>query len=130
MFDHLSIGVTDLERSGRFYDAVLAPLGFVRLSAGARHVCYGPPGHATEPPFAILQVRSDQSPRTADFHLAFAAADREAVQRFHAAAVASGGTDDGPPGVREHYNPGYYAAFVRDPDGHRVEAVRHERGGG
>ncbi|GAB4510402.1 MAG: hypothetical protein Tsb0020_27560 [Haliangiales bacterium] len=61
------------------------------------------------------------------FHLAFAAPDRGAVARFHAAALSAGGTDEGAPGVREHYDPGYYAAFVRDPDGHRLEAVVHEQ---
>lgn len=126
VFDHLSIGVTDLQRSGLFYDAVLAPLGLVRLAEGRRNICYGPPGFAGEAPFAILQTAGGESPRTADFHLALAAPDRAAVQAFHAAAVAHGGEDDGPPGIREHYDPGYYAAFVKDPDGHRLEAVLHE----
>ncbi len=62
----------------------------------------------------------------AGFHLAFIAASREAVDAFHAAALRHGGLDEGPPGIREHYDPGYYAAFVRDPDGHRLEAVLHE----
>ena len=61
--------------------------------------------------------------------MAFAAPDRHAVDRFYAAAMANGGLDEGPPGIRHNYNPGYYAAFVRDPDGHRLEAVVHENGG-
>ena len=78
---------------------------------------------------AVLSVgvtAPDSTVVPARFHLAFAATSREQVDRFHAAAVASGGTDDGPPGIRESYNPGYYAAFVKDPDGHRLEAVLHE----
>lgn len=125
MFDHLSIGVSDLERSGAFYDAVMGALGMVRLAAGRRNVCYGPAGFQGEPPFAILQAAQGEGVLTRDFHLAFAAPDRLAVDRFHAAALATGGVDDGGPGVRAHYGPGYYAAFVRDPDGHRLEAVRH-----
>ncbi len=126
MFDHLSIGVKDLTRAAMFYDAVLAPLGHVRLFENPRAVCYGPQGFADgEPPFAILAA-GDQAIVPARFHLAFAATSRDQVDRFHAAALTAGGTDDGPPGIREHYNPGYYAAFVRDLDGHRLEAVHHE----
>jgi catechol 2,3-dioxygenase-like lactoylglutathione lyase family enzyme len=124
VLDHLSIGVKDLTRSAAFYDAVLAALGCVRLFENPRSVCYGPRGFAGEPPFAILAAGDDVV--TARFHLAFAAASRDQVDRFHAAALAAGGTDDGPPGIRENYHSGYYAAFVRDPDGHRLEAVRHE----
>jgi catechol 2,3-dioxygenase-like lactoylglutathione lyase family enzyme len=89
-------------------------------------VCYGPGGFNGEPPFAILKDGAQAKRPGPGFHIAFAAASREAVDRFHAAAVSSGGTDDGPPGIRENYNSGYYAAFVRDPDGHRLEAVLHE----
>ena len=74
---------------------------------------------------ARLHGRDARAPG-AGFHLAFSAPDRAAVDAFHAAALAHGGSDDGPPGVRLHYDPGYYAAFVRDPDGHRHEAVVHE----
>lgn len=127
MFDHLSIGVSDLPRSAAFYDAVLGALGHVRLFENPRAVCYGPEGFSGgEPPFAILTA-PDSTVVPARFHLAFAATSREQVDRFHAAAVASGGTDDGPPGIRESYNPGYYAAFVKDPDGHRIEVVLHEQ---
>ena len=125
MFDHLSIGVKDLARAAAFYDAALAPLGHVRLFESPRAVCYGPSGFTgAEPPFAILPA-ADAAP-AARFHLAFAAASRDAVDRFHAAAVTAGGTDDGAPGIRLNYDPGYYAAFVFDLDGYRVEAVYHE----
>jgi len=125
VFDHLSLGVSNLERAAAFYDAALAPLGWVRLHRNPRSVCYGPPGFRGEAPFAIIAV-SDDRPVAPGFHLALVAPDREAVDRFHAAALVSGGTDDGPPGIRMNYDPGYYAAFVLDPDGHRLEAVKHE----
>jgi catechol 2,3-dioxygenase-like lactoylglutathione lyase family enzyme len=126
MFDHLSLGVADLARSAAFYDAALAALGYVRLAQNARSVCYGPPGYTGEPPFAIIAHGPEARAPGAGFHLAFRAPDRAAVEAFHAAALAHGGVDEGPPGVRLHYDPGYYAAFVRDPDGHRLEAVVHE----
>jgi catechol 2,3-dioxygenase-like lactoylglutathione lyase family enzyme len=124
VFDHLSIGVKDLDRSAAFYDAVLATLGHVRLVDHVRAKCYGPAGFTKgEPPFAIL-APSEGEVVTHRFHLAFSATSREQVQAFHAAALAAGGTDDGPPGLR--YDSPYYAAFVKDPDGHRLEAVLHE----
>lgn len=125
VFDHLSLGVADLDRAAAFYDAALAALGYVQLWRAPRAVGYGPPGFTGEAPFAILQAGGDV--KLGDrFHLAFAARSREAVDGFHRAAMAVGGTDDGAPGIREHYDPGYYAAFVRDLDGHRLEAVLHE----
>ena len=130
MFDHLSLGVTDLDRSAAFYDAALAALGYVRLTQNARHVSYGPEGFTGEPPFAILAAGAEASAPGRGFHLAFTARSREAVDRFHAAAVRAGAIDEGGPGIRDNYNPGYYAAFVRDLDGHRLEAVLHERLGG
>ena len=130
MFDHLSLGVADLERAAAFYDAALAPLGHVRLWTTARAVGYGPPGFAGEAPLALIQHGAEARAQGAGFHLALVAGSREAVDGFHAAAVAAGGIDEGPPGIREHYDPGYYAAFVRDLDGHRLEAVRHERPAG
>jgi len=126
VFDHISIGVAELDRAARFYDAALRPLGFVPLWRQARAVGYGPPGFEGEAPFAIVAAGTDAGAPGRGFHLAFAAPDRRAVDRFFAAALEAGGLDDGPPGIRERYDPGYYAAFVRDPDGHRVEAVVHE----
>lgn len=126
MYDHLSLGVSDLERAVALYDAALAPLGLVRLWRSERAAGYGPPGFKGEAPFALVVPRDAASRSSPAFHLAFAAPDRDAVQAFHAAALAHGATDDGPPGIREHYDPGYFAAFVIDPDGHRLEAVVHE----
>lgn len=126
MYDHISLGVSDLERAVTFYDAALAPLGYVRLWIQPRAAGYGLPGFAGEAPFAIIRFGDDMRVPEPGLHLAFAATSRDEVDGFHAAAVANGGTCDGPPGIREHYNPGYYAAFVVDPDGHRLEAVLHE----
>ena len=123
MFDHVSIGVTELARAGRFYDAVMAALGHVRLTENPRHASYGPPGFPGEPPFAILLI-ADGAPATAPRqHLAFAARDRAAVDAFHAAALAHGGKDEGAPGPRPHYGPNFYTAYVRDPDGNKLNAV-------
>ena len=126
MFDHLSLGVADVDRSVAFYDAALAPLGYVSLWRNPRNAGYGPPGFTGEAPFAILAAGPDAPSSGERFHLAFVAPDRQAVDRFHAAALSAGGADEGAPGIREHYDSGYYAAFVRDPDGHRLEAVVHE----
>jgi catechol 2,3-dioxygenase-like lactoylglutathione lyase family enzyme len=126
VLDHLSVGVENLERAAAFYDAALGALGYVRLSHNPRHVAYGPEGFTGEAPFAILAMGAEVKAPRGGFHLAFAAPSREAIDRFHAAALAAGGVDEGPPGIRENYNPGYYAAFVRDLDGHRLEAVLHE----
>ncbi len=125
MYDHLSIGVSELGRSVAFYDAALAPLGLVRLWIAPRAAGYGPPGFHGEAPFAVVCV-PEADVLGAGMHIALSAPDRGAVGAFHRAALAHGGTDDGPPGIRERYDSGYYAAFVRDPDGHRLEAVVHE----
>lgn len=127
VFDHLSVGVSDLDRAASFYDACLAPLGYVQLWRNARSVGYGPDGYRGEAPFAIVESGSDAKPPGRGFHLAFVAPSRGAVDCFHAAALSNGGADEGSPGVRENYDPGYYAAFVRDLDGHRLEAVVHEQ---
>lgn len=126
MLDHLSLGVADLDRAVSFYDAVLAALGHARLWRSGRAAGYGPPGFTGEAPFALIAFGAEARTPEVGLHLAFKAMDRAAVEGFYAAALAHGGADDGPPGVRMHYNPGYYAAFVIDPDGHRLEAVVHE----
>jgi catechol 2,3-dioxygenase-like lactoylglutathione lyase family enzyme len=121
LLHHVSFGVADLPAMATFYDAVLAPLGHVRVWDGPRSVGYGLPGQGDE---LLLSLREDGvQPPGAGFHLAFSAASRDAVDRFHAAALAQGGTDNGAPGLREHYGANYYAAFVIDPEGCRIEAV-------
>lgn len=119
MFDHLSIGVRDVARSARFYDAALAPLGFSRLSDSPDSLGYGADRVA-------LWVNAAERPVSADkasgLHVCFAAPTRKSVEAFHAAALGAGGTDNGAPGLREDYGADYFAAFVIDPDGYRLEA--------
>lgn len=121
MLHHISFGVTDLQRSGAFYDAVLMPLGYRRVWSDATAVGYGI--HTGQDKFAIKLQHPGTSPPGGGFHLAFFAPSRESVEAFHLAAMAHGGKDNGPPGLRPHYGPAYYAAFAIDPDGHRIEAV-------
>src|SRR5688572_24073086 len=123
MLHHLSFAVADLARSAAFYDAALAPLGYVRAWANATAIGYGLPGGGDK--FAIKMRSSEVTVPGPGFHLAFAAPSREAVDAFHRAALASGGRDNGPPGLRPQYAPDYYAAFVFDPDGYWIEAVIH-----
>lgn len=127
LIDHVGIDVTDLQRSKAFYLAALKPLGV---------------GVVQEVPDAVVGLGSDEDDRDIQHgkstfwiaagkapitpvHVAFGAKDHATVQAFHAAAVAAGGKDNGAPGFRPQYHPGYYAAFVLDPDGHNVEAVCH-----
>jgi catechol 2,3-dioxygenase-like lactoylglutathione lyase family enzyme len=121
MLGHLSFGVADLARAVAFYDAAMAPLGFVRVWNSPGQAGYGLPGGGDK--LALKAQSGPVTPPGPGFHLAFDAKTREAVDAFHAAAIANGGTDEGPPGLRPHYGPTYYAAFVRDPDGHKLEAV-------
>jgi catechol 2,3-dioxygenase-like lactoylglutathione lyase family enzyme len=121
IIDHLTIGVSDLERSRRFYAQALAPLGFDELgpsSDAGRAISFGT---KDEDDFAI----SEEYEQGGQLHIAFAADSKEQVDAFHAAALAAGGTDNGAPGPRPEYSEGYYGAFVLDPDGHNVEAVFH-----
>jgi catechol 2,3-dioxygenase-like lactoylglutathione lyase family enzyme len=126
MLDHLSIGVSDLERAGAFYDAVLAPMGYARLFS-KRAIGYGKPGDKDEQ-FAIIASGAEARAPGVGCHIALNAPNREAVDAFHAAALRAGGIDEGAPGLRPQYGAGYYAAFVRDLDGYRIEAVCHEAG--
>ena len=121
MFDHVSIGVRDVARSRAFYDAALEPLGFSRLSTADNSPGYGDDD-------ARLWVYRSDAPVPADprsgLHFCFVAPDRDSVARFHSAALAAGGRDNGKPGLRPDYGEGYYAAYVVDPDGYRLEALR------
>ena len=121
MLAHVSFGVRDLERAAAFYDAALGALGYARVFASPRAVGYGVPGTRNDRLLLILQP-GPVNPPGPGFHLALGAPSRDAVDRFHAAGLRSGGTDNGAPGLRPHYGPDYYAAFLIDPDGHRLEA--------
>ena len=124
MLDHISLGVSDLARSRRFYDAALRPLGLVRIvDFEGRGSDYGAAPGSLGVEFTIT-VEPDVTP-SGGSHVCFRARDREAVRAFHAAAIAHGGDDNGAPGPRPIYHANYYAAFLLDPDGHRVEAVCH-----
>ncbi|AVA19806.1 MULTISPECIES: VOC family protein [unclassified Rhizobium] len=127
MLHHISFGVSDIERAATFYDAAFAPLGYVRvwedLNPGDPNqaIGYGPPGGGDK--FAIKLRGKEAHAPGPGFHLAFVAPSRDAIVSFHKAALAHGGKDNGPPGLRPHYGPNYFAAFVIDPDGHRIEVV-------
>jgi catechol 2,3-dioxygenase-like lactoylglutathione lyase family enzyme len=119
MIDHVSIGVTDIRRTRRFYDAALAPLGYKCLSEGEGSLGYGDEGVAFWISKSARPVPADTE---SGLHFCFSAPDRKAVDAFHKAALGAGGTDNGAPGIRADYSPDYYAAFVVDPDGYRLEA--------
>jgi catechol 2,3-dioxygenase-like lactoylglutathione lyase family enzyme len=121
VIDHITVGVRDLAASRRFYRAALGPLDFTEQgawSAEEREVSFGVADHGD---FAI----STAYPSEGAVHVAFAADTPEDVDAFYDAAIAAGGTDNGPPGLRPEYSAAYYGAFVLDPDGHNVEAVCH-----
>jgi catechol 2,3-dioxygenase-like lactoylglutathione lyase family enzyme len=115
--DHLNVGVSDLAASRAFYEPALAPLGYTVLMDRPYGVGFGKDG---KPDFWI----SDR-PTSAPLHVAFSSPDRATVDAFHREALAAGGRDNGPPGVRPQYHPSYYGAFVLDPEGNNVEAVTH-----
>jgi catechol 2,3-dioxygenase-like lactoylglutathione lyase family enzyme len=121
MIDHVSIAVRDLKKAEAFYAALLKPLGMTKLREWPdAAVGYG----KKYPDFWIN--RRDAMSRVADdsgVHICLRASDSAAVDAFHAAALKAGGTSDGPPGLRAKYHLSYYAAFIRDPDGNRIEAV-------
>ncbi|MDH2383164.1 VOC family protein [Bradyrhizobium sp. CER78] len=119
MLDHVTIGISDIERSKAFYDAALRSLGISRLYAeGAEFAGYG------IHPKAFFWIGRRGTPQTGA-HIAFTANDRATVDRFYDDAIKAGGKDNGRPGIRPHYHANYYGAFVLDPDGHNIEAVCH-----
>ena len=126
MLDHVSLGITDIDRSRRFYDAVLRPLGLVRIVdfGEGRGSDYGAAAASVGVELTITREAEVRTP-IPGAHVCFRAPDRAAVDAFYAAALASGGRDDGASGLRPQYHAHYYAAFVLDPDGHRIEAVCH-----
>jgi catechol 2,3-dioxygenase-like lactoylglutathione lyase family enzyme len=127
MFDHLSVGITNLDQSLAFYDAVLQPLGISRMFAMSDRGIAAYIG-TDQTSFWLYSKDADQNnlaaiPSPPRFHLAFRADNHAAVDAFYQAALANGGTDEGAPGIRTHYHPNYYAAYIRDPNGYKIEAV-------
>ena len=124
MIDHVSVGVADLDRAARFYEATLATLGFSRLVKRPATIGFG----KTYPEFWI-NLRADMAgvPHQSGAHICMRARTAADVDAFHAAALAAGGVSDGAPGLRPHDRVKYYAAFVIDPDGNRIEAVTFPR---
>jgi catechol 2,3-dioxygenase-like lactoylglutathione lyase family enzyme len=124
MLDHIGFAVADYARSKAFYAKALAPLGYSLVMEVAQtengHPAAGF-GIGSKPDFWIGGEGKLQKP----IHVAIVAEDRRAVDAFHRAAIAAGGKDNGPPGLRPHYHANYYGAFVLDPDGHNIEAVCH-----
>jgi len=126
MIDHTGLVVSDFEKSKQFYTLAFAPIHYALLMdlpaavTGSTDVAGF--GEAPKPDFWI----SRGSPNKPPIHIAIRVASRALVDAFHAAALAAGGTDNGAPGLRPHYHPNYYGAFVLDPDGHNIEAVCHE----
>lgn len=129
MLDHIGLSVSDYARSKAFYDAVLPTLGgacVMAITAEETGGTYEGAGYGVggKPSFWIGSGGNTKG----SLHVAFLAPDRAAVDAFYAAAMSAGAKDNGPPGLRPHYHPDYYAAFVLDPDGHNVEAVCHRPG--
>ncbi|WP_026783423.1 VOC family protein [Pleomorphomonas koreensis] len=128
MLDHMGFPAVDFEKSKTFYDKALAPLGVSMVMAVSAEESgsdafagYGSDG---KPDFWVASGRP--AGEITHFHVAFVASDRATVDAFYAAAMAAGGRDNGGPGLRPHYHPNYYAAFVFDPDGNNIEAVCHK----
>ena len=120
MIDHVSIAVRDLDKSARFYQAVLGAIGYEQLETRPHTVGFG-----KKYPEFWINLRAAMTPVAGDCgaHVGLRVRATELVDAFHAAALEAGGSCDGAPGLRPHHGDGYYAAFIRDPDGNRVEAV-------
>lgn len=121
MLHHVSLGVSDVERAARFYDAVLAALGYKRVMEFMPYaVAYG----ESAPELWVGTPHNQLAPTVGNgVHIALAAKNKDAVHAFHQAALDAGGVDDGAPGPRPEYSASYYGAFVRDPDGNKLEAM-------
>jgi len=121
MIDHVNYDVSNLEKSKVFYEKTLSPLGHKKLADLPN---YGVVGFGTDrPQFWIVQGNPHAEPN--EVHICFSAKSREEVNEFYKAAIASGGQDNGSPGIRKEYHENYYGAYVLDPDGYNVEAVCH-----
>jgi catechol 2,3-dioxygenase-like lactoylglutathione lyase family enzyme len=127
MYSHTTLGTNDLERARRFYEPVMATLGIGQPFPMEASLAFG---ELIGPKLFIVSPFDGGAATNGNgTHLAFLAADRATVDAFHAAALANGGSDDGPPDLRPHYHANYYGAYVRDPDGNKLQAVCHSRKG-
>ena len=125
MLDHVSITVSDFTAAERFYDAIMKALGVVKVGRSDRWLGYGERADAQHPDRVYIAIYRGAKPDEATSrHWCFKAKSRSEVDAFWHAGIAAGGTDDGPPCLR-HYHAAYYGAFLRDPDGNKVEAVCH-----
>lgn len=124
MFSHVTIGTNDIDRAGAFYDLVLGTLGHVRGLARDTFVSYGDRSGGRF--FVMMPYDGGAATVGNGVHVAFKADNRAQVDAFHAAALSAGGTDEGEPGLRPHYHEHYYGAYVRDPDGNKLQAVCHQ----
>ncbi len=126
MIDHTGVIVSNIQKSKAFYEKALTPISYSLLmelpASVTGHADVAGFGEAGKPDFWI----SSGTPNKPPIHVAFRVTSRVQVDAFYRAAIAAGGTDNGPPGLRPHYHPNYYGAFVLDPDGHNIEAVCHE----
>ncbi|OED40004.1 lactoylglutathione lyase [Chromatiales bacterium (ex Bugula neritina AB1)] len=130
MFAHITVGCSDVARAIAFYDALLNPLGIFRRDAdrpeeqiSATHICWIPPDSNT-PLFFVVVPFDDKAPSAGNGSMvAFNAQSSDEVDRSYQQGIASGGSDEGPPGLRLHYSAGYYGAYLRDPDGNKVHVV-------
>ena len=127
MFSHVTVGVSDLDRAGLFYDALLIPLGLARrpvtTDEGPPSLCWHRPGTSLPRFYAYLPFDGRSCSHGNGSMVAFLAASIEAVELAHAHAMRQGGTDEGAPGPRQHYGPGYFGAYLRDPDGNKLHVV-------
>ena len=129
MIDHMGLTVSNIEKSKEFYAKALQPLGYVLCKNSPRAASFGVrDGHGKSADPGGDFWLSEGAPMTPRVHLAFNAASRTDVDAFFAASLAAGGIENGAPGLRPHYHPNYYAAFVHDPDGYNIEAVCHTAG--
>jgi catechol 2,3-dioxygenase-like lactoylglutathione lyase family enzyme len=128
MYSHITVGTSDMARATAFYDAVLAPLGLTRRKTYKIAIGYAPEGFdGVNEPFWVLRPYDRKAASAGNGAMvAFEATTRAAVDAFHAAALGAGGSDEGAPGLRPHYHPNYYGAYVRDPDGNKLCAVCHQ----
>jgi catechol 2,3-dioxygenase-like lactoylglutathione lyase family enzyme len=125
VIDHTGLNVSDYARSKAFYVKALAPLGYAVIMELPPHIVPNGGMGMGVPPKPDLWIGGGV-PNSPRLHIAFRAENRAQVDAFYRAALAAGGKDNGPPGVRAHYHPNYYGAFVLDPDGHNIEAVCHD----